>query len=194
MELSKGESCTVLFCEVDGVWLDHFGPFERCVCVWVCTFAAGWRGRRMVFMVRLRRCIFKMLHANLFPSLSVFPLSFNILRCHILHHPFLSLSLFLHPSAPQNINLVGFKYAHRELGVNHHFVFITHSLSSLSRCARGTRSWGVRKYWCCFWLQSSVFQWALPQRLRWFSSCFPTKWKLWLARGLFPARQSTRLT
>lgn len=76
--------------------------------------------------------------------------------------PLSSHPLFLHPSAPENVNLHGFKYAHSELGVNHHFVFITCSLSGLSRCARGMRNWGARKCSCCFWLQSSVFQWALP--------------------------------
>lgn len=163
MELSKGKA--VVFCEVVSVWLDLAflcPPLEK---YWdVCV--AGWQGQSMVFMVLLRHDILKMLHANLFSSLSAFPLLFHLVFSCVTYSIFLSSPLilfFLHPSAPENVNLHGFKYAHSKLGVNHHFVFITCSLSSLSRCVRGMRNWGVRKNLCCFWLQSSVFQWALPR-------------------------------
>lgn len=165
MELSKGKA--VVF-----MWSG------RCVCVWTLSFSVPlqrntevcvWRGHRIVFMVLLRHDILKTLHTNLISSLSVFPLPlpFSTPKRHILYRPFPPLAshpLLLHPSAPENVNWHGFKYAHSALGVNHHFVFITCSLSSLSRCAGGMTNWGVRKYSCCFWLQSSFFQWALSPR------------------------------
>lgn len=161
--LSKGKA-VVFFVKwpVFGWTLSFSFALQRNTEVRVC--GAGWQGRRMAFMVLLRRDISETLHANLlFLSACLSSsLSFAILKCHILYLPFLPspliLPFFLRPSAPENVYFHGFKYAHSELGVNHHFVFITCSLSRLSRCARGMRNWGVRKYSCCFWLQSSVFQ------------------------------------
>lgn len=140
------------------------------LCVCVCV--AGWQGQRMVFMVLLRRDILKMLHANLFSSLSFVS---SVIQDSLVSHtvslfpplssllPFFFFFLFLHPPAPENVKLRGFKYAHSKLGVNHHFVFITCFLSSLSRCVRGMRIWGVRKYSRCFLLHSRFFHWALPR-------------------------------
>lgn len=125
------------------------------------TCAAGWRHLRMVFMVQLRRDILKAQVS--FPSSPFIPHFLCVTYCTASSFPPYSSHPPLHRSTPENVNLHGFKYAHSELGVNHHFVFITYSLSSLSRCVRGMTNWGVRKYSCCFWLQSTFFQWALPR-------------------------------
>lgn len=100
-----------------------------------------------------------------------------------------------HPSAPRNVNSPGFKYARSELGVNHHFVFITHSLSSLSRCARGMRSSGVMEVFVLLLAPVLCLPASAPPKgcgspllvFRPNESCD------WLG-GLFPARPSTRLT
>lgn len=159
MELWKGKA--VVFCEVAGVRLDLVFLCPPEIYWGVCT--ASWRGWGMVFMVTEAWHFKNATCKSLFLSVS-FLFSF-IQYPQVLHtvSPLSSPPFFLHPPAPENVNLHGFKYAHSELGVNHHFVFITCSLSSLSRCERGMRNRGVRKYWCCFWLQTSVFQWALPR-------------------------------
>lgn len=128
---------------------------------------------------------------------AVFPLSFNLLKCHtrciIPSSPLLFFKK--HPSAPRNVNSPGFKYARSELGVNHHFVFITHSLSSLSRCARGMRSSGVMEVFVLLLAPVLCLPVSAPPKgcgsprlvFRPNESCD------WLG-GLFPARPSTRLT
>lgn len=166
IELSK-ENTECLF-NVVFVWLDLGFFLQPSREITRCTRVAGWRGLRMLFMVQLRRDIFQMLHANLFSFLSVSLSSALSFRVSQVSHTVSSSAPFsshppLHHSAPENEKLYGVKYAHSELGVNHHFVFITCSLSSLSRCVSGTGNWGVRKYSCCFWLQSTFFQWALPR-------------------------------
>lgn len=128
---------------------------------------------------------------------SVFPLSFNLLKCHTCCIiPSSPLHVFKkHPSAPRNVNPPGFKYARSELGVNHHFVFITHSLSSLSRCARGMRSSGVMEVFVLLLAPVLCLPASAPPKgcgspllvFRPNESCD------WLG-GLFPARPSTRLT
>lgn len=159
MELSKGKAVVFMWsgrCVV--------GP---CLSLWVCVCVCVARPENGVYGPT------EAWHFKNAPCKSLFlssvcrssSLSFSTLKCHILSSfpPLSSHPLFLHPSAPENVNLHGFKYAHSARGVNHHFVFITCSLSSLSRCARGMTNWGVRKCSCCFWLQSSFFQWALPR-------------------------------
>lgn len=91
----KGKSCSVFVkWPVCGWTLSFSVPPSR--EIWRCVCAAGWRGRRMVFMVQLRRDIFKMLHANLFlPVCLPSSLSFSILKCHILYLPLLPSPLIL---------------------------------------------------------------------------------------------------
>lgn len=134
---------------VDGVWSEPSSAPLRALCrrARICMVVARQQGQKMVFMVQPRQCISKARRPNLLPFLR---LPFIVQASQVsrmLHHPFLPPSSFFffkkHPSAPRNVNSPGFKYARSELGVNHHFVFITHSLSSLSRCARGMRSSGV---------------------------------------------------
>lgn len=72
-----------------------------------------------------------------------------------------SKSGVLHTSALQNVHLLGSECALGGPGVNHHFVFATYSLSRLSRCVSGKRSWEVTKRLRCFWQQPGVFQRAL---------------------------------
>lgn len=117
----------------------------------------------------------------------------SVTRCIIPSSPLLFFKN--HPFAPRNVNLPGFKYARSELGVNHHFVFITHSLSSLSRCARGMRSSGVMEVFVLLLAPVLCLPVSAPPKgcgspllvFRPNESCD------WLG-GLFPARPSTRLT
>lgn len=129
----------------------------------VCVRPRCW-GQRMVFMFLLRRDILKMHHANFFSLVFFSPCCFRSQVSHtVSSSPLIHFFSSSHLSAPEIGNLQSFKYAHSKLGVNHHIVFITCSLSSLSRCAGGMRSHGVRKYSRCFWLQSDFFYWALPR-------------------------------
>lgn len=88
---------------------------------------------------------------------------------------------FLHTSELQNVHFLGSECALGGPGVNQHFVTVRYSLSRLSRCVSGKRSWEVTKRLRCFWQQSGVFQRALSsvcvfwpkQSSDWLKGCSP---------------------